>query len=168
MSSFIQIDAKQVEADIHNLIALYPELEDDRQLFLDMLEGNTGLYEIAAKAVNLKADADAMADAIKSRISDLTGRKDRFARQAEAMRKIIKSLMDAAGQTKIVLPEATISIAKGREKIIVDDVGALAQGFFKLERIADREAIKAALDAGETIPGARIEPGQPTLTVRTK
>lgn len=168
MSSFIQIDAKQVEADIHNLLALYPELEDDRQLFLDMLEGNTGLYEIAAKAVNLKADADAMADAIKSRISDLTGRKDRFARQAEAMRKIIKSLMDAAGQTKIVLPEATISIAKGREKIVVDDVEALPQGFYRNERVADRDALKSALDAGEAVPGAHKETGENSVVVRTK
>lgn len=167
-AAYIQLDAKNVEASIADLIAHYPELADDDILLLDTIQGATDLFEIAAKAVDIKAEADAMADAIKSRISDLESRKGRFSRQSDAMRKLIKGLMEAAGQTKLTLPEATISIAKGREKIVVDDVNALPQGYFKTERTADKEALKASLDAGETIPGAHKEVGDTTLRVATK
>lgn len=165
---FISVDAKSVQASIADLMAAYPELAEDDVLLLDTIQGCTDLFEIAAKAVELKAEADAMADAIKARISDLESRKGRFSRQSDAMRKLIKGLMEAAGQTKLTLPEATISIAKGREKIVVDDVNALPQGYFKTERTADKDALKAALDAGETIPGAHKEIGPESLVVRTK
>lgn len=165
---FISVDAKSVEASIADLMAAYPELAEDDVLLLDTIEGCCNLFEVAAKAVELKAEADAMADAIKARISDLESRKGRFSRQSDAMRKLIKGLMEAAGQTKLTLPEATISIAKGREKIVVDDVNALGQGFYRTERIADSAAIKAAIDAGETIPGVRKETGEPSLRIATK
>ncbi len=165
---FIHVDAESVKATIADLLAAFPELAEDDVLLLDTIEGVTDLFEIAAKAVGIRADAETMVDAIKARISDLEGRKARYARQSDAMRKLIKGLMDAAGQTKLTLPEATLSIAKGREKIVVDDVNELVQGFFKTERIADKEAIKAALDAGETIPGAHKETGPESLVVRVK
>lgn len=165
---FISVDAKSVQASIADLMAAYPELAEDDVLLLDTIQGCTDLFEIAAKAVELKAEADAMADAIKARISDLESRKGRFSRQSEAMRKLIKGLMEAAGQTKLTLPEATISIAKGREKIVVDDVNALPQGTFTTQRIPDKDAIKTALDAGCEVPGARKEQGPETLVVRVK
>lgn len=167
-AAFIHVDAKSVEASIADLIAHYPELVEDEILLLDMVEGTTDLFQIVAKAVDIKAEADTMADALKLRISDLEARKARFNRQSEAMRKLIKGLMDAVGQTKLVLPEATLSIAKGREKVVVDNVDDLVQGFFRTERIADKDAIKTALTAGSEVPGARLEVGEPTLTVRTK
>lgn len=167
-AAFIHVDAKSVEASIADLMAAYPELAEDEVLLLDTIQGATNLFEIAAKAVELKAEADTMTKALKSRISDLEARKARFNRQSEAMRKLIKGLMDAVGQTKLILPEATLSIAKGREKVVVDDLNELVQGFYRTERIADKDAIKTALDAGADVPGAHKETGEPTLQVRTK
>lgn len=167
-ATFIHVDAKSVEASIADLMAAYPELAEDDVLLLDTIQGATNLFEIAAKAVELKAEADTMADALKLRISDLEARKARFNRQSEAMRKLIKGLMDAVGQTKLILPEATLSIAKGREKVVVDDVNELVQGFYRTERIADKDAIKTALAAGSEVPGARLVLSESSLTVRTK
>jgi hypothetical protein len=165
---FIAVDAEYVKARIADLMAVYPELADDDVLKLDMFEAETDLLNILTKAVAHRFEAESMVSAIKERASDLEARKARFTRQSEAMKKLIKSLMEAAGESKITLPEATLSIAKGREKIVVDDVNELSQGFFRTERIADKDAIKFALDAGESVPGAHKETGEPSLVVRSK
>lgn len=167
-ANFIHVDAENVKATIADLLAAFPELAEDDVLLLDTIQGSTDLFEIAAKAVEIRAESESMVAAIKDRLSDLTSRKGRFERRSDAMRKLIKGLMDAAGQTKLTLPEATLSIAKGREKVVVDDVNELVQGFFRTERIADKDAIKTALDAGADVPGAHKEVGEPTLQVRTK
>lgn len=167
-AQFLHVDAEYVKARIADLMAAYPELADDEVLKLDMFEAETDLFAILTKALAQRSEAESMVSAIKERASDLEARKARFTRQSEAMKKLIKSLMEAAGEGKIVLPEATLSITKGHEKIIVDDVDALVQGFYRTERIADKAAIKTALDAGSEVPGAHKETGETSLVVRTK
>lgn len=165
---FISVDAKSVQASIADLMAAYPELAEDDVLLLDTIQGCTDLFEIAAKAVEIKAEADAMADAVKARISDLESRRGRFSRQSDAMRKLIKGLMEAAGQTKLTLPEATISITSPRTSVRVVDVDQLPQGYFSTVRQADKKAIGEALNAGQEIPGAELSLGEEGLTIRTK
>lgn len=167
-AQFLHVDAEHVKAQIADLLTAYPELAEDDQLLIDTLEGSTDLFSILSRLVAERADAESMVAAIKERVSDLTARKARFERRSEAMKKLAKSLMDAAGQTKLTLPEATLSIAKGREKIVVDDLEALVQGFYRTERVADKDAIKAALEAGSEVPGARLVLSDSILTVRTK
>lgn len=167
-ATFIHVDAKSVEASIADLIAHYPELVEDEILLLDMVEGTTDLFQIVAKAVGIKAEADTMAEALKLRISDLEARKARFNRQSEAMRKLIKGLMDAVGQTKLILPEATLSVTAPRTTVNVTDSDQLPQGYYRLERIADKKAIGAALMAGNEIPGAELALGEEGLTIRLK
>lgn len=167
-AAFIHVDAKSVEASIADLMAAYPELAEDDVLLLNTIQGATSLFEIAAKAVELKAEADTMAEALKLRISDLEARKARFNRQSEAMRKLIKGLMDAVGQTKLILPEATLSVTAPRTTVNVTDSDQLPQGYYRLERIADKKAIGAALMAGNEIPGAELALGEEGLTIRQK
>ena len=71
-------------------------------------------------------------------------------------------------QQKVTLPEATISISKGRETVEVTDIDALPQGFYSLERKADKISILGALKAGEHVPGADLRVGGESLTVRAK
>jgi hypothetical protein len=109
-----------------------------------------------------------MADAIKARETDLRDRRARFERKAEAMRSLALGLMEAADLPKRILPDATLTITAGRQSVDVIDVNELPQGYFQTERKADKTAIKKAFDMGETIPGAAIVTGNPTLTIRTK
>lgn len=167
-AQFLHIDAEKVKAEIADLKAAFPELVEDDQLLLDTIEGSTDLFSIISKAINERADALGMVDAIKARKSDLSSREARFERKGEAMKRLIQALMEAAGQDKLTLPEATISRTKGRKRVVVDDVSQLGQGFYTLARVADKDAIKAALDNGDTIPGAREEIGPSSITIRSK
>lgn len=167
-AQFLHIDAEKVKAEIANLKAAFPELVEDDQLLLDTIEGSTDLFSIISKAINERADALGMVDTIKARKSDLSSREARFERKGEAMKRLVQALMEAAGQSKITLPEATIYETKPRQTVEITDLEAVPQGYFKTVKQADKDAIKASLLAGEEIPGAALATGAKGLTIKTK
>ena len=105
---------------------------------------------------------------IKEREADLEERRKRYEQQAEAYKTLMLSLMQYASQDKVTLTEATLSITKPRSSVEVTDLLELPQGYWRLERIADKAAIKKSIDAGETIPGASLKTGEAGLTIRSK
>lgn len=168
MPDRLQLDAKTIAVQIDALLASFPDMADDDELRADMIDGETDFSTVMSRALNREREAKAMVEAIKARTEDLTERRRRFERRIEAMRSLMLNLMSAADQTSVVLPEATISMAKGRETVEVTDVNALPQGFYSLERKADKISILGALKNGETLPGAELRTGDATLTVRVK
>lgn len=167
-SHFLANDAASTKAQIELIKANYPELEEDTDLLRDMAEGETAVMDIISKAVDIALEADTMIEAIKARKEQLDFRQKRFERQKEGSKAIIHSLMDAIGQQKVPLPQATVSITAAREKTVVTDVDQLDQGFFKTERKPLTEEITKALKAGQAVHGASLELGKPGLMIRTK
>lgn len=168
MTGFIFRDAQIVRNQINALIATYPELEEDATLLADTLDGETELERVMEKLVSFVRDAETMAAAVKARKDEIAERQKRFERQGESGRKIIHQLMEAAHQSKLTLPEATISITAAREKAEIVDLDALPQGFFKTERKPLSKEILSALKAGEKVPGAELVIGDSGLMIRTK
>ena len=166
--SYIFKDAETVKTAIRALFAKFPELEGDDDFRLDVLEGETDLHQIVSKAVSERSEAATLAEAIKLRESDLSARRARYERKADAFKSLIRDLMQTAMVDKITLVEATISTVKPRTSVDVLDVDALPQGFFKIERKADKTAIKAAIESGDAIPGAALVTGEPSITIRVK
>lgn len=168
MSKFLLNDAQIVRNQIEALKAIYPDLEEDAELLATTIEGETDFERVMERLVSFVRDAETMAEAVKSRKTDIADRQKRFERQSEAGRKLILSLMEAAEQPKVMLPEATLSITAPREKLNIWSEEELPQGYFQLIRKPDSKAITAALKAGEDIPGAELEPGSAGLMIRTK
>ena len=166
--SFLMADAANVKAHIAGLMAEYPELAEDAEFLADVLEGETDLHKVVERCLQQRLEADEMAAAIKQRESDLAVRRKRFERASDTMKRVVRDLMEFAGQTKLVLPDATLSVTKPRESVEVTDLDALPQGFFKLTKSADRNALKAALMAGDEVPGATLALGESGLTIRKK
>lgn len=165
---FLQVDIADFKAHVANLLAAYPELAEDEDLRADMIEGETSMVPLVERLLKIKLDADTMAEAIKARKQDIAERQARFERKGEGAKKLIKSVMLAADLPKLTLPDATVSITKPRTKVNILDLNELPQGFFVTERKAKSAEIKAALEAGETIPGAELALGDEGLMVRTK
>lgn len=165
---YLHIDAQTVKAQVASLLNDYPELAEDEVLRADVIEGETDLTKIVARAFNARQEAETMAEAIKLREKELAERRSRYERSSGAMKRLIQTLMECAHQDKITLPEATLSVTKPRESVNVIDVDQLPQGFFKTIRQADKKALNDALMAGETIPGAELALGDSGLMVRTK
>lgn len=168
VAQYLAMDADTVRAAVSRLLADYPDLADDESLRMDTIEGETDLFKIVARAVDERADAETIALAIKERQSALADRRARYERKSEAMKSLIQSLMDAANLHKITLPEATVTVNEPRTSVNVTDIDALPQGFYRVSKSADKTALKAALMAGEIIPGAEMQFGEPSLTIRTR
>jgi hypothetical protein len=96
----------------------------------------------------------------------LAKRQERYKHQADSAKATLETLMHTMDVRKLELAGATVSRRAGSESVEVDDVDDLPQGYFSIERVADKAAIKASIRAGETIPGARLERGADTISVR--
>lgn len=166
--SYIRANIADVAAQIHDLLAAYPELIEDDQLREDMILGETDIDRIGARLVRIIGERKARADGLSAYIADLQERKARELRGADGARALLKSLLDAADLDKLTLPEATVSITKPRTIVEITDLEAIPQGFAKIEKRADKTALKAALEAGEEIPGAVLGLSEASITVRTK
>jgi hypothetical protein len=166
--SYVFNDARIVRNQIEALKALYPEITEDADLLADVLEGETNLDRVLEKLVDFVRDAETMMAAVKARKDDIAERQKRFERQAESGRKIIQQLMESAHQTKVVLPEATLSITAAREKAEITNVDDLPQGYFRTERKPLSKEILSALKAGDKVPGAELVIGDCGLMIRTK
>lgn len=167
-AQYLKLDADFLKSAIAKLIEANPELGEDDALRADMLEAETDLHRVIERCLDEKLDADEMAEAIGSRIDALKARAGRFERKSEAMKSLIKSVMQAADLPKLILPEATLSIRAPMASVNVLNVDDLPQGYFKTERKADKTAIKSALMQGDEIPGAELALGDESLSIRLK
>ncbi|MDE2105686.1 MAG: siphovirus Gp157 family protein [Patescibacteria group bacterium] len=166
--SNLYLESSFLKAEIARLIEANPELSEDEVLRADMIDGETEIAKIMAAVLNELNAARTMAVAIKSRENELQERRGRFERREASMRSLMRNIMRAADLDKIMLTEATLSIMKPRTSVNVIDVEALPQGFFKIRKDPDKTALKAALEAGERIPGAELALGDETLMIRVK
>lgn len=168
MADYLTMDAAAVARHIDALLVDYPELAEDEKLRSDMIEGSTDFHRVISRALREQTNARAMLTGLKEVKDDLMQRRERLVRREQAMSAMIKGLMEAVGLPALTLPEATLTISKGRESVDVTDLDALPQGYFATERKADKEAIYKALKSGADIPGAVIVRAAPSLVVRTK
>lgn len=164
--NYLAADVANLTAEIDALLVAYPELAEDEPLRQDMLEGSTSLYEVLTRLVAIERDADSMARAVASRISDLQARKSRTEKRKEAMRALMLRLLRAADVKKANLVEATVSVSKGRDSVEIVDESQVPPRFLKVVKSPDKGLIKEALDAGRKVKGAQIKTGEPTITVR--
>lgn len=124
--------------------------------------------DVIARLLRARGEARAYAEALDARVDDLTQRRDRYARQSEEYRRTVFAIMDALGVRKWQSAEFTVSVSDGRPGVVITDESAIPPKYFRPRVEIDRTEIRRALEAGETVPGAEIANGMPTMTVRTK
>lgn len=164
--NFLAADVANLAAEIDALFAAYPELAEDEALRADMLEGETNLHAVLERLLGVEREANSLAAAVASRISDLQARKQRAERRKDAMRGLMMRLMKAADIQKAPLTEATVSVTKGRDSVEITDEAAIPKRFLKIVTSPDKTAIAEVLKAGKKVKGAAIKVGEPTLSVR--
>lgn len=157
-----------VKADIAVLRVNFPELIGDEALWLDTLEGQTGINELMGQLIMLDQEAQEYAAANIVIAEAFTARARRFKARSDKLRQMIKGALRAADLPKWQGLEGSITITKPRSRCVVNDVDALPQGYFKIERKPETAAIKTALEAGEVIPGAALEYGEASIMVKIK
>jgi phage host-nuclease inhibitor protein Gam len=162
----VKLDPDHIKRQIDALRRDHPDVFDDVDYAADVLEGQTDLHAFMDTAAEIVADAEAAADAIKSRQTELGERKARYERKAEALRGVMLSVLEASGQTKVTLPSATISVRSTPPKAQITDEAAVPPSYWRVKREIDKAAVVAALKNGEAVDGAVLTNGGQTLTIR--
>lgn len=163
------LDPRAIRQSIENLKVSHPELLEDDEAWLSALESETDFNEILTAIVRRIEDTKALAVGTKDRLADLKARKDRFELRMDHLRDLAFRIMQAADLAKIELPEATLSLRAGQQQIAGNaDPATLPDELCKISRDLDRTAIKAALKAGQTVPGFNLTNAPPSLNIRVK
>ena len=162
--------------DIPLITRIAAELRDgmgddfDEAAFLDTLDGATDAADIADWMLRKIAHAEAIETAISTEITDLAARKARYGMQSNTMRGRLFTLLDATGLKKMERPLATISRRAGVLSVRIIDEASIPSQLCTVKTITapDKAAIKAQIEAGETVPGVELARGPDGVTVRVK
>lgn len=162
----IRADLALIEA----IAALLQPYADDEDLYQDMIEGETDALELLDVQIATMQNDEALAEAIKAQEASLKARRERIEWRAAARKEAARLVMVAAGLKKAERPRATISVRPGSVSVHITDEAEIPSQLMreKITRSPDKAAIKAQLEAGETVPGAELVRGAETISVRVK
>lgn len=138
----------------------------DDQTFLDTLDGETDVMDMLGHLVKARLEAQEIERAMKEIAATYTARAKRHASRVKSYNEGIGKLLDAIGERKVMHPMATISRTAPRVSLSITDIDEVPTQLCK--RVPDSAAVKTALEAGETVPGAALQQGAPGVTVRVK
>lgn len=141
--------------------------EDDEQL---LVESETNLREAIELALLANAEDAAHVVGLTEIIASFHARAARKTARIERRKGAILAAMEIVGLRKLELAAATLSVGKGRRKVIITDEELIPDEFMRewVSRSPDKEAIKDALMAKRPVPGAELSNTMPSLTVRTR
>lgn len=143
---------------------------DDEETYIDTLDGETDILDLLDRELEAMQSDEAMAAAIKAREADLKARRERIEMRAEARRGNLRLILQHAALSKAERPAATVSIRPGNLSVKILDEAEIPSQLMRerVTRSPDKAAIKAQIEAGEAVPGAALERGEDTVTVRVK
>jgi hypothetical protein len=143
-------------------------LAEDEEAWALTVDSETDAVELLRAIECRRQDAEDMAETQATRIAKIKARQERFERREKAMRGLALAIMNAAQIKSQELPEATLSIIKGRERVVVaNDADVPAIYCHPPVVKPDLKKIKTALDAGERFNWASIQIGEPSLKITT-
>lgn len=142
--------------------------DDDEATFWDTLDGETDAADVLDALIADQARDAALIDAIKAHEAQVKARRQRIEMRQDAARRLIGRVLTAAGTKKAERPLATVSVRDGNLSVRITDEGAVPAQLCTVKTITspDKAAIKAQIEAGETVPGAELVRGDAIVTVR--
>lgn len=147
-------------------------IETDAELADAFADEGLGVDDVLRRLAQAALLARANAAAADGMIDDLTARRDRYRAHEDAYRTTLLQAMEALGLRYWSCVQATLSLAAGRPKVIISDDAADrlpdALVAIRIVRTPDKAAIRAALEAGDTVEGASLSNATPVLQVRSK
>ncbi|CDL83902.1 siphovirus Gp157 family protein [Xenorhabdus szentirmaii] len=156
-------------ADYDQLQKLIEAGEFSPEEIADTLEGLEGalgdkLDAVMIHARNLEGQARTLDDEAKR----LAERKRSFEGQVKHLKKYILDCLLKADMNSLKTTKNTFSARPGVARVIIDNEMLLPDELVDVQTITapDKKAIKAAIERGETVPGAHIEIGERSLQVR--
>ena len=155
-------------AALKALITEDPALAEDGALWLDLLEGETDLFAVLDRLLLEDLDDEGMLAGLAKVKEELTARTERLKVRKERRRTLIEQALLILDVGRVERPLATLSLVSRPSTLVVDDEVLIPSRFFVSKPHLDRTVLRHALTSGEDIPGARLESGVVSLTVRRR
>jgi hypothetical protein len=133
---------------------------------LEALQGglNDKGRAVAAYSLNLSAEIEAL----KAHEKRVAAKRKTLEAREEWLREYLKYNMEKCGISEIKSLDGTFTakLGKGRPSVVIDDESSFPDDspFVKWTRTVSKTDIAAALNAGEEVPGARLET-KPSLRI---
>jgi hypothetical protein len=145
-------------------------ISDDDDLIETTIEGETGLIEAIDAALARIVELEALSTGIDTAITNLQTRQSRFDAGAGRLKGALMLAMDIAGLKKLERPMGTPILAKKQDAVTITSEADLPSAYLveKTTVTPDRKAIRAALKAGEPVPGAHLSNGGVSLRINRK
>lgn len=148
---------------------LEAEPDIDETTLLDTLEGITDLNEAIAEIVRSALVDAAFVSGLKERMADLNARLERLQGRCERKRELALEAMEAAGLSRIIQPDFTLTLKTNPPAVRVTDEQAIPEWFWIPQPARlDKRAILETLKAGTGVSGAELSNPKNALAVRTR
>lgn len=146
-------------AEQYNLLADMLDQTDDPQLIQDTLDAVEGQFEQKVESIiKLWRSKCAERDIVKSEIFRLQAIVNRLDKQATWLHDYVEAEMKHAGIQQVKSPLFKIALQKNPPAVDVlnEDIIPEQYKLTVVDKRLDKKAIKAAIDAGEEVPGAAL------------
>jgi len=122
----------------------------------------------AVSVIHVVKNMDSDIDALEVEIKRLTDRKKVIKNKQENIREYLRSNMEANEITKIECPLFSITLAKGRDVVVIEDADLIPDEMVEVSvtQKPNKAEILKQLKAGVDISGARIEKSKSSLRVK--
>lgn len=127
----------------------------------DAIDKVTGVIRLLKNSTDMESSIKREEDRLHLR------RKAAQARQ-QRLRAFLVMIVELTPDKKVKTAIGTATISKGKPSVVIDDVNLLPPGTYNIpvEIIPDKKMIKELIDAGNEVPGAHIQIGDPILVIR--
>lgn len=150
------------------LLAEYPALIEDNEALADTLAGIDNFEEQVVALLRHVIEREAHGKALATLIDEMGTRKRRLEEGAKNLRGAALQAMQEAGLPKISAPDMSISVGRGKPKVVIVDGAQVPDDYCRIERVPSKTAIAEALGRGERVAGAELGNAQPFLSVHRK
>jgi len=167
MSTPLHIELLRHQLIRDRLLAAYPDL--DQETLLDTLEGASGLKEMLSAITRAYLDDRAFDAALKQRLDDMRIRLSRLESATSNKRDLIAAVMGKAELRKVTEPDFTLSLRDVPRGLSVSDEAEIPETYWLPQPAKlDRQAVLRDLRGDVVIPGAALNNGGKTISVRTQ
>ncbi len=145
---------------------------DDEQLVADTIEGETNFVEAVERAISEIDDCEVLISGLKAKEEAFETRRKLIEARADRIRAVVEQAMLSTEQLSLRLTTATLSLSRRKPGLVIlNDADIPARFWVEPERPApklDKKALAEALAANQDIPGATLDNGSFSLSVRRK
>lgn len=135
--------------------------EPDDQIVADLERVAGDLQTKATNVAGMIRHMESMASAISAAAIKMEARSKAVSNRATHLREYLLHHMESAGITRIESPEMVVIAAINPPAVVIDDLRQVPAEFIRPPRpqdpSPDKAAIKAALAAGQDVPGCHLE-----------